>query len=415
MTVTASSTASDAMINGNRTLLREKLEEKIRRAQEGPARDELKSLIVSGIEAERAGLDQTFTQPIPQASSANKIFSCGEFISADHGQVQPLIGSEKNALLVRGEGWMIPGVAGVGKTFFLASIGANLAAGENVLKWHVETPLRVLIYQAELPIPFFQQRIKALVDSYALADRRKADLLRENIFIADVKRPFDISADNDGEFDRLREEVEKLKIDVLMIDPFLSFFQGNENDNCQVRRSLDNLKRCVAAAHSCGLIITDHMPKYSGSEKHPEQQYSMRGAGAKRDWAATVLALTAMKTPEGQHGTFIRATVDKMRYGKVPKDPFNLRRDDFSFRYEWFKSCDIEPHQIAEVLDSAGGGLSLRTFKSAVADTLALSDHEARRLIEHAISEGWIDVTPGERRSKAHNLSDKYIRWRDDQ
>lgn len=368
-----------------------------------PSKDELKALMRADIETEAATLP--IAKPLLQKERSkkeeeeprieNKIFSCRDFLAADHGSITPLIGIENDALLVPGEGLFIPGTGGVGKTLFITSMAANLACGEYFLKWPVPRPLRVLISQAELPPQFFKKRIQLLVDSYELADEKKAAMIKENIFVEEVLKPFDIATDNGDDFKYLAETIERLQIDVLFIDPFLSYYRGNENDNNEVRRSLDRLKRHVAEKYGCGLAITDHQPKYSTSAKNPEQAAVMRGAGSKRDWAATVIALSRMKTPEGQHGTFIQATVDKMRYGRVPRDPFTLRRDDYNFRHTIFKNNDIALHEVAGLLDANGGGLSTRTFNELVAESFSIGNHEARKLVKDAIEAGWIETYQG--------------------
>jgi KaiC/GvpD/RAD55 family RecA-like ATPase len=344
--------------------------------------------------------------------SINSFASCGDFLAVQHENIVPLIGTEDDAFLVPGEGGLLAGEAGVGKTMLATSMAANLATGENVFRWRLNKPLRVLLCQAELPAPFFQRRVKMLVDSYRLADERKARMIEENLFIAEIRQPFDITTDR-RQYIEIGKQVEHLGIDVLIIDPFLSFFRGNENDNSEVRRALDTFKQCVAERYQCGIIVTDHQPKYSSSIKNPEQALAPRGAGAKRDWAATLAIISRMKTPDGQHGTFIKVTVDKMRYGKKPKDPFNVRRDDFSFRHIVFKSHEIELHEVARVLDEAGNDLSKRQLNQAVVDSLSISDHEARRLAEQAIEEGWITTSTGARGSIIHSLSEKYLDWRD--
>jgi hypothetical protein len=385
--------------------------------------EELVRMMETNLEREAAQLQlqakgktggQTAGQQAPPRIK-NKIFSYRDFLAFDHGSIRPLIGTESDALLVRGEAIFMPGSGGVGKTLYLMQMAINLCCAEYFLKWLVSRPLRVLISQAELPPQFFKKRIKAMVDSYALADQDRAEMIMENLFIEHVLQPFDISTDNENDFHHVAETVERLNIDVLMIDPFLSYYSGNENDNNQVRRSLDRVKRQVAEECQCGLVITDHQPKYSTSNKNPEQASVMRGASSKRDWAASVIALAKMKTPEGQHGTFIKATVDKMRYGKVPRDPFILRRDDHTFRHTLFRNNDIELLEIARVLDAAGAGLSTRAFWDLVDESFTVGNHEARKLIKDAIEAGWIETQPGEKRAITHHLTDKYVRWRDAQ
>ncbi len=340
------------------------------------------------------------------------VFSCRDYLNIKHKKTVPLIGTERDALLVPGECLMVPGTGGVGKTLFVTSMAANMALGENVLKWQLSKPLKVLLVQAELPPQFFQQRISVLIEAYEIADASRASTLKDNIFIADVNRAFDIASKEDTASQILGEIVETYAIDIVIIDPFLSFFSGNENDNNEVRRALDNLKRGVAERYGCGLIITDHQPKYSNSDKNKEQQNSMRGAGAKRDFAASVIALNSTKTPAGQHGTFIKATIDKMRYGKVPREPFVIKRDGYSFRHFVYKGNDIELHDIAKALDDAGSGLSSRAIQSLITKEFSLSDHDARNKIKEAVDEGLIVTAPGKRNALIHDLGGKYVQLR---
>jgi RecA-family ATPase len=395
------------------------------------SKEELKTMMQQGLAEEKASLtkeppkksaSKNATSPATgeEKQPANKIYSCREFLSIVHKNTTPLIGKEGDALLVRGECLMIPGTGGVGKTLLLDALAFNLVTGETFLKWQVQKALKVLIYQAELPAAYYQKRLQPLFDVYALGDPQKAELINENLFIAEMHRPFSISGDEADitgagtGFSTIIPDIESLKIDVVIIDPFLSFFRGNENDNNEVRRALDNIKREVAEKYQCGLIISDHMPKYAGSEKNVEQAYSMRGASAKRDWAASVVALTKMKTPDGQHGTFIQATVDKMRYGKMPKNPFSLRRDDFSFRHDLIKNNDIPLHDIARILDEAGNDKSKRDINKAVAEAFSISDHEARNLIESAVEDNWIVTSPGKNRAIIHSLGERYFEHRND-
>lgn len=340
------------------------------------------------------------------------VLSWGEYLTVQHQKTTPLIGIENDALLNRGEGLMIGGTGGVGKTTFITGTAASLAIAENILKYVVQQSLRVLIYQAELPAPFFQGKLKPIHESYKLSNEVKAQMICDNIFISQEHKPFDIAAKGDSAFNAVERDVERYEIDVVIVDPFLSYFNGNENDNNEVRRALDRFKYHVAEKYQCGLIITDHQPKYSNSNKNPEQQHSMRGAGAKRDWAASVIALNKTKTPTGQHGTFLKATVDKMRYGKEPREPFTIRRDDYSFRHILFRDNDVAPYEVAQVLDEAGGGLSTRSFQKALKDSFSISDHDARSMIKSAVSDGWIITENGKRKAVIHNLGDKYVEWR---
>jgi RecA-family ATPase len=350
---------------------------------------------------------------LEQKKNDRLISTCRDFLAKDHGDIQALIGTPDNALLVPGEGMMIPGSGGVGKTMWINQVAVSAAVGERILIWTVPRPLRTIIYQAELPALFFQKRMAALVESYRIGStEEKVDRILDNLFIGELKRPFDLAASDGSAAKILAEDVTKYQADLVIIDPFLSFFSGDENDNGKVRQVLDRIKREVAEPLNCGLIITDHIPKYGDADKNPEQHHQMRGAGAKRDWAASVVALNRCKTPAGQHGTFIKATTDKLRYGKSPREPFTLRRDDHSYRHQLFRDSDIELHEVARLIDDQGDALTKNKLESALVDEFSVSRQDARRAIARAIDDGWISVEDGSRNSTLHNIGERYVELR---
>ncbi len=340
----------------------------------------------------------------------NVAYNLGDYLKKDFGTTEPLIGSENNALLVRGEGMFIPGRSGTGKTQFIADMAIKVAAGYDILKYRTVFPLRVLIYQAELPPQFFQKRLIALTDGYMLADPDRMAMAIENITIIHVKKPFDMYHDGGNAVDIVSMDVEDSQADLVIVDPFLSFYSGDENNNPEVRRSLDKFKVGIAEKYGCGLIITDHQTKYSNVT--PGQETAMRGAGAKHDWAATVVALAVKKTPAGEHGHFLRATVDKLRYGPKPRDPFVLRRDDFTFMHSVWNGVDISGQKIAVALDDAGSGLSFSKMTNMISEKFSLSTHVARGLIKDAVDDGWIITSNGPRKAIIHDLGDKYLTQR---
>lgn len=363
------------------------------------------------IRKESLGLD--FDESDPDKIPSNRTLSCRDFLEEKYAPIAALIGTPDNALIVPGEGIMIPGSAGVGKTMWITQMAISSCIGEMILNYSVPKPLRVIIYQAELPFQFFQQRVKGLVDSYRTGSKKeKIERILDNLFIADVNRPFDLAASDESAANMLAEDVDKYRADLAIIDPWLSFYSGDENDNGKVRQALDRIKHGVAKPLNCGLLITDHIPKYGDSDKNPEQHHQMRGAGAKRDWAASVIALNRCKTPAGQHGTFIKATVDKLRYGKLPREPFTVRRDDYSFRHSLFRDSEIELHEVAQIIDRTGKSLSTNELEKTLMEELSVGRQDARKSIKRAIDDGWIATEAGERNSIQHTIGVKYVEWR---
>ena len=330
-----------------------------------------------------------------------EIFTLRDYLQQDFGEVEVFVGQENDALMVPGEGTFMPGQGNVGKTPLVSDFGIKLTCGFNILRWQVNHPLRVLIFQAELPNQFYQQRLSKLIEHYRLGSP-KAELAYDNLIVANISKTFNIHAKGNGA-EVLGEWVDKTDADVVILDPFLSFYDGDENINPEVRRSLDRIKYEVLAPLNCHLIITDHQPKYSDDAKNTSQKHSMRGAGAKRDFASTVLAVSPSKTPDGEHGAFINVTVDKMRYGPKPKNGFKLSRN-FSFMHELWTGINVSSAQVAEIVSDNGGELTKNNFLTLLMDEYQVSRHKARELIEIAISDGKIDVIKGNNNAQIHIL-----------
>lgn len=336
--------------------------------------------------------------------SPTQIYCCQDFLNHSFGKIEPLIGSPRDALLVPGEGLMIAGAGGAGKTAFLVDFAFRAASGLDVLKWVVGRPLKVLIVQAELPPQFFQQRLKAMLDDYSFASPAKAQQALGNIYVAHVIESIDL-AEGGNACQVIGEEVVKCDADLVIIDPFLSFFSADENDNGGVRRALDQIKR-VAEKHGFGLVISDHQPKYAGTSQH--QQNSMRGAGAKRDWAASVLVLSPAKTPEGEHGKFVKLTVDKLRYGPVPNTDFFMRRSD-TFRHDLWRGSSIEPLKVAELISDNSGNIPKAPLRNLLMTTFNISKRVSEKLMDDATEGGWVVVEDGPRGAKLHNVGPRYL------
>lgn len=354
----------------------------------------------------KTSIDALLDEISPKPESS--LYRLTDFLETNFGKIEPLIGSANDALLVPGEGLMLPGTGGAGKTAFLVDMAIKAAFGLNILKWQLSRPLRVRIYQAELPPQFFQQRLRGIVADYSFASKEKADMAAENIFVANVVNAFDM-AEKGNAVQVIGEDASKCKPDLIFIDPFLSFYSGDENDNPTVRRDLDRLKREIAEKLGCGLIISDHQPKYAATNR--EQQTSIRGAGAKRDWAASVLALSEAKTPEGEHGKFIRIVVDKLRYGPKPGIDFVLKRFD-SFRHELWRGCNIPMHRIAEAIADDGGNLAKNRLMELLQTNFEVPRRDAASLIQEAIETRWITVEDGPKKSKLHNVGEAYDEWK---
>jgi hypothetical protein len=270
----------------------------------------------------------------------------------------------------------------------------------DVLGFNIQDPLTVLIFQAELPIQFFQYRMNRIIEEYEHAGITIVREATQRIYLQELNNLIDIT---DLQIRRIiSRTVRELGADVVIFDPFLPFFAGEENSNAEVRNTLDSIKYEIAQACDCAVFITDHLAK-----SDPGQGARARGAGAKVDWASLVINLSPHKTPEGESGRFIGADVTKMRYGWGPSEPFILRRSPHSLRHTiWEPSHGSYIDQISQIIIEEGGQVdSQRQMLRLIRDRLNVGDRLARRFLDSAIEQG-VETDSGRNNSIIFRLPD---------
>jgi len=363
---------------------------------------------------ERASMERWFRNNAPhEASGTDRIeglvvHSGSAFLKQDYPAILPLVGTADNAFLVPGEGAFIIATGGTGKTTLATDLALKMSLGLPVLGYPVSRPLRVLFLQAELPQAYFQKQLRQQTNGYRLVYGEGIDDAVERVHIAALDQIPDLGTKAGR--DILGDAVLMAGADVVVIDPYLSFFPSvDENNNGLVRAALDALKHEVLIPLACAAIITDHQSKAAGAT--PGQEHHARGAGAKRDWAATSIGLKKAKTPAGEHGAFLDASVDKLRYGPTPRAPFLLKRDSFTGSFEVVDAADIPLYRVAEVLDDIDGDVTQKIFTGVLGNSLMISHQEARRLIAAAIEGQWVVVTTGRRNAQLHKTGPEFERW----
>lgn len=376
--------------------------------------DELVEQMREQAEAERARFEETGqpgdSEDSHDPESAETLYGAetlpgSEFLSREYPPIRPLIGSPDNAFLVPGEGGNFIGPGGIGKTNIITDLALTVACGYSFLKYHVDRPVVSAILQAELPCSMFQLKLQQMYNRFFEADADRAEAAIKRIHVITMKWVPDLATAPGRQL--LASIYDTCGADLFFVDPYLSFFPNtNENDNGAVRGVLDAIKYEVLIPKNCGMILTDHQAKAACTTEGAEN--FARGAGAKRDWAATSCVLKREKTPEGEHGQFLSLTVDKLRYGPKPRDPFMLKRDEYSMCHSLWQKDSISLDRVARLVDEMGGDLSKKTLKEALNKECSVSLHDAASLIEGAVEDGWLVVQEGARRAKVHNVGPRY-------
>ena len=284
------------------------------------------------------------------------------------------------------ESVIFSGPSGVGKSLianYIALVGGM--PGEKKLwgLFPISRPLRTLIVQSENCFSAQNKRLKLLFNA-----EPELEAGSQNVITTKVNNDLRMTGVfTDAKFqDLLMKLIEKSKCDLLMLDPLISFHDGDENDNRGMRTSLD-----------CLTMLCDKMGIAHMLFHHFNRLDETRGASAIRDWAANMFLIK----PEKRlltGGRVLRIVHDKSRnYEQVP-DFYLERTPDLNFlRTE--KPQSREGRQVDAVVSclfDLGGSVESQTpLKIKIMEKLNCSDTGARRAITQALELGKIIIVPG--------------------
>ncbi|MFA6012769.1 MAG: AAA family ATPase [Desulfobacteraceae bacterium] len=274
-----------------------------------------------------------------ESINAKMLFEFFDFheILKKHLQFNPVI----DGWFCEGDNVLIHASGGTGKSLLTMFLAMFMASGQAFTKPGNSHPLlfdqfpihrtrNTLFIQSENTRTALYQRVYSMCEGDS---RFKAGL--ENIFIPEIDGDVCLSgmSFSDGVFtDWLGHVIDTIeatrgkRIDVVVIDPFISYFGGkNENDNGEMRNVLDQITKFARKARVTPILV-----------HHDGKDGLFRGASAIHDWARSRIHLTLDKSKDG--GPCVKITHEKNNNG--PRfDPLYLRFDD---------------HLIFRVVDSSG-------------------------------------------------------------
>ena len=204
-------------------------------------------------------------------------------------------------LLIRKFTSMTVAPGGIGKSSLIAVEALAQVSGLNLLGERDTKKLRVWLWNLEDPLEETQRKLQAAALHYGLTPDDIGDRLYVNsgrdtsLVIARMDehgRPTIV----EPIVDALVEEIIKLGIDVIVIDPFVSCHELSENDNTAQDMIVKQWGR-VAELGNCAVHLVDHTRKApAGMEVTTD---SSRGAKAKTDAARVVRVVNRMSEAEG--------------------------------------------------------------------------------------------------------------------
>jgi len=187
---------------------------------------------------------------------------------------------------------------GAGKSSLIIAEAIAMVSGKPLLGIEPEKKLNVWLFNGEDPNDELQRRIMAVAFNYGLKEK---DL--EGLFVDSGRtKPIVIARYNRNQIiidtaavKAIIETIEMNKIDVVLVDPFVSTHRVPENDN----NAIDLVAKTwgdIAEKTNCAIELVHHSRKSSGGDTTVEDG---RGASALINAARSARVINSMKASEG--------------------------------------------------------------------------------------------------------------------
>ena len=248
---------------------------------------------------------------------------------------------------MRGHVTLTSAPPGVGKTLHAIQEAVSLVSGNDFMNVGIDAKYRVAIINNEESRDEIERRIEATCIAFNIAFEEIA----EGLFIhsgVDAQK-FVVARDVGGSVvytphqEAVARMINELKIDVLVLDPFVQTHFVPENANEAISRVMVGMREMLTGEHQCALNLVHHIRKPQAGTNHTAgDMFSARGAGAMQGEAHFVYTLADMNSKEAEKLGI--ADDDKGWY---------LRLDDAKAKLappsgaQWFEREGIEiPRQI---------------------------------------------------------------------
>ena len=232
---------------------------------------------------------------------------------------------------------------GAGKSMLAIAEALTMATGKPLLGKLVKERVRVWCWNGEDPRDELERRVMAAVTHYGL----KAEDFEGWLYVDSGRTmPIVIAQDVKEKYtgletriavpvvDAVKAAIKEMKIDVLIIDPFVSCHEVHENDNSAIHRVARAWAE-IAEEMNCAIELVHHTRKTGGNAVTVEDG---RGAGALTFAARSARAINTM-------------TADEAKAADIPE---NRRRWHFRLdngkanlapppeRADWFKIVSVD-------------------------------------------------------------------------
>jgi hypothetical protein len=315
-----------------------------------------------------------------------------KFVDSAPPAAEPII----QGILPLGGQTVIIGPPGVGKSLFTL----------NLSMWAGFSPANGIFGMLKVPKPVKTVFLQSENDRFTLWERihkitsADQDMLigYRSVFLPSYAGRVRLTGFNfrSDHFRRLMETLKaKTGAGIVTVDPAISFLGADENNNSEIRSSLDSLTR-VTTDLNLSIILVHHPGKIGNTGV-----YSGRGASSLADWCTNLITLSPVLLSSVN---CIKLTVQKSRTSSSI-DPFHIiMNDDMIFE-------KYNPHgnlidTILEILIQNGRKFNTQSnFLDAIKlydDSISIAG--AKKAIQEAANQGLINIIAGTKNSKSFSI-----------
>ena len=190
--------------------------------------------------------------------------------------------------LCRGGSLLVTGQSGIGKSSFVMQMATSWAIGRELFGIPVIRPLRIGVIQAECDMGDLAEAFQGVSSGMSLSAEERI-LCRENL------RFFTEASKTGKDFvDLARKIIVRLKLDVLVADPLLSYVGGDLSKQEVCSYFLRNLVQPVLQETGCIMVFIHHEGKPKPQEVRDgqtisDQMYSGIGSSELVNWARAII------------------------------------------------------------------------------------------------------------------------------
>lgn len=190
-----------------------------------------------------------------ESGLAVSIVTAQEFAAVKEPGADPLLGESGEAVIPEGGDVMLYGDGGASKTTLSIDLAFHLAAGDPWLEIPVPRPVRVLLIEAEGPMPLFRQKIDAKLEHWRGTDLGDRLLVWE--------RPWADFSFSDAE--GVAAQIAELEVDVLIVGPLTRVGMDELGTLQQVRDFVRHVARFRAQTGRRLTVVLVHHENKGGS------------------------------------------------------------------------------------------------------------------------------------------------------